>query len=70
MNAASTAGHARVPDDMVRSEIRWVGIVFLVVLPAAFVLLYGLPAQSGTASDELLEPARFAWPVMPEMTAM
>lgn len=58
------------PRDLVRDEFRRVAIVVLAVLLAAAVLLYALPAQSGRPSGELLEPARFAWPVKPEMTAM
>lgn len=70
MRATPVAGQRGARDDGVRAELRWIGVVILIVLLTASVLLYVLPAETGKATDSLLEPARFAWPVRPEMTAM
>lgn len=61
---------ATTSDDAVRPELKWIGVVIFVVLLIASLLLYVLPAETGGQTDRLLEPARFAWPVKPEMTAM
>jgi hypothetical protein len=61
---------ARTADDAVRSELRWIGVVIMVVLLAAAILLYVFPGEAGEPTDAILEPLRFAWPVGPEMSAM
>lgn len=68
MSAAVSTGRPR--DDAVNPELKWIGVAVFIVLLVASLLLYLLPAETGKPSDAFLEPARFAWPVKPEMTAM
>lgn len=56
--------------DLVRPELRWIGIFILVVLITASVVLYVFSREAGRTTDSFLQPGGFAWPVKPEMTAM
>ena len=60
----------RARPDLVRPELRWIGIFILVVLITASVVLYLFAAEAGKKTDSFLQPGGFAWPVKPEMTAM
>lgn len=60
----------RARADLVRPELRWIGIFILLVLITASVLLYLFPVEAGKTTDSFLQPGGFAWPVKPKMTAM
>lgn len=64
------AERPRARPDLVRPELRSIGIFILAVLITASVLLYVFPVEAGRTSDSFLQPGAFAWPVKPEMTAM
>jgi hypothetical protein len=49
------------PDDRVLPVTRWLGILVIPFLVAAFIILYLLPSQAGRL---------FAWNIQPQMTAM
>ena len=58
---ASGPGGARPPGDQVYATTRWISIVIVPVLVAAFVILYGFP-------DRTMQ--LWSWMVCPEMNAM